>query len=334
MIWIAHTAVNPDSPISDAGVLDEVEGVTNALDELGHPYTTITPEPSLLDFLQKITQSPREDIVFNLVESYRGSPWGEPWIASFYEAFGLIYTGSRPEVLSLCLDKRRTRAVLSQAGYPVAPGIAINDRRVHLDGFEFPAILKPACRDASEGLNASCVIRDPAALQNKIQEMIRDGYWPLLLEKFITGREFSISLLQCDRVWQVISIFEVDFSGLPPEMPHILCFDAKWLTETLAYIGTTTNPIQGDPEVVALLTDLAISVAQDLGLRDYVRVDMRYSHEGQPFIIDVNPNPDISLSGGFFRALATGGLTYTEFVRQVVENAQDRRHETKKLLEA
>jgi D-alanine-D-alanine ligase len=327
MIWIAHTAVDSDSPISDAGVLDEVDGVVQSLCELGYPHATITPEPSLLSFIQQITQNGRDDVVFNLVESFRGSAWGESWIASFFEAFGVIYSGSPPSTLSLCLDKRRTRAVLMEAGFPVAPGLAVRDSRPSLNGLEFPVILKPACRDASEGLNASCVLHDAESLNRKIEEMIREGYWPLLIEKFIAGREFSIALLQREGQWEVISIFEVDFTGLPSHLPHILCFDAKWHEETVAYVGTATNPLAGDPPLHQRLCDLAIRTVEELGIRDYARIDMRFSREEQPFIIDVNPNPDISLSGGFFRAITAGNITYTQFVQQVVENTLNRRHD-------
>ena len=327
MIWIAHTAVDADTPISDAGVLDEVDGVVQSLNELGYPHTTVTPEPSLLTFIQQITQNGREDVVFNLVESYRGSPWGESWIASFYEAFRVTYSGSPPATLSLCLDKRHTRAVLAAAGFPVAPGSSIKDSRPNLNGLDFPIIVKPACRDASEGLNASCVVHDAEALHGKIESMIQEGYWPVLLEKFIAGREFSIALLQREGIWEVISIFEVDFSGLPTHLPHILCFDAKWYEETEAYAGTVTQPMTGDAELYARLSDLAIRTVQELNIRDYARIDMRHSREGQSFIIDVNPNPDISLSGGFFRAITAGNITYTQFVQQVVENTLRRRYE-------
>jgi D-alanine-D-alanine ligase len=328
MIWIAHTAVDANTPISDAGVLDEVDGVVQSLTELGYPHATLTPEPSLLSFIQQITQNGRDDVVFNLVESYHGSPWGEAWIASFYEAFRVTYSGSPPATLSLCLDKRRTRAILAAAGFPVAPGLAVKDSRPNLNGLDFPLIIKPACRDASEGMSASCVVHDEEALHRKIESMIQEGYWPVLLEKFIAGREFSIALLERDGIWEVISIFEVDFSGLPSYLPHILCFDAKWFEETEAYEGTVTQPMTGDPELYEKLCDLAVRTVQEMAIRDYARIDMRSSHEGQPYVIDVNPNPDISLSGGFFRAIAAGNITYTQFVQQVVENTLRRRYES------
>ena len=110
-------------------------------------------------------------------------------------------------------------------------------------------------------------------------------------------------------------------------MPHILCFDAKWYEETEAYAGTVTQPMTEDAELYARISDLAIRTVQELNIRDYARIDMRHSREGQPYIIDANPNPDISLSGGFFRAIAAGNITYTQFVQQVVENTLRRRYE-------
>jgi D-alanine-D-alanine ligase len=326
MIWIAHTAVKEDSLASDAGVMDEVEAVQLALSELGLPCQTVAPEPSLLDFLGKIT-SAEDNLVFNLVESFRDSPWGETWIASFYEAFRLPYTGSPPTALGLCLDKRRARSVLQGIGLPVAPGISIDGQMPNLDAVSFPAILKPACRDASEGLSPDCVIENPQALARKVEELHHRGFSPLLLEKYIKGREFSLTLLQRPQ-WQVVSVFEVDFKGLPEGQPHILCYEAKWAYESVEYEGTLTNPLPGEPELKARLNQIAIQAVQELGLRDYVRIDMRYSDEGQAFIIDVNPNPDISLAGGFFRALASANIQFKDFVRQIIQNARERTHES------
>ncbi len=332
MIWIAHTALQKDSLASDIGVLDEIEGVTLALKELGMPHETISPEPSLLDFLSRITQNKDHSVIFNLVESYRGNPWGESWIASFYEAFNLAYTGSPPETLALCLDKRRARAVLQHRGFSVAPGLAVNDLDFSAHGIEFPAILKPACRDASEGLSPACVVRDLRALKERAEQMFRDGFHPLLLEKYIEGREFAVTVFQRNE-WRVVSVFEVDFNGLPEDHPKILCFDAKWGYDTLAYHGTLTNPLQGDEEIRQRLSEIALAAVRELGVRDYGRVDFRYSRDGQPFIIDVNPNPDISHEGGFYRALASAGITFVEFVQQLILNAEKRRNESTKIVE-
>jgi D-alanine-D-alanine ligase len=324
MIWIAHTAVNENSPASEAGVLDEVLAVKESLEQLGYPHDLATPEPSLPEFLTKIG-SPGTDLVFHLVESYRGNPMGESWIAGLYETLGVPYTGSPPMGLSLCLDKRRARAILKLAGYPVAPAISIDGRPLKLDGFVFPAIIKPSCRDASEGLDASCVVYDPAGLQRKIEEMAAAGFMPLLLEKFIEGREFSLTLLQKGDDWDVVAAFEVDFSGLDLDQPHMLCYDAKWQHDTQAYEGTNTNPMEGDNQIREKLKKIGAGAVKELGLRDYVRIDFRYSKEGRPYIIDVNPNPDISHSGGFYRALASAGIQFKGFVQQVIDNAMSRK---------
>jgi D-alanine-D-alanine ligase len=328
MIWIAHTAVNPDSPASEAGVLDEVHAVREALEQLGYSYTVIAPEYDLPEFLAKISSFP-DSLVFHLVESYHGDSMGESWLAGLYEALRIPYTGSPPIALSLCLDKRRARAILKLAGFPVTPGLSIDGRPLKVDGFTFPAIVKPACRDASEGLDASCVVWDLDSLERKVEELAAAGFMPLLLEKFIEGREFSLTLLENEDDWDAVAFFEVDFSGLDHHQPHMLCYDAKWAHETQAYEGTNTNPMSGDAEIKAKLCRLAVGAVKELGLRDYVRIDFRYSKTGKPYIIDVNPNPDISHSGGFYRALASAGIEFKEFVQQILNNAKRRGHEFK-----
>lgn len=306
-------------------MLQEIDCLQEALDSLGYKHDTISPEPSLPDFLKRIVKNSKVDAVFNLVEGYRGNSWGEPWIASFYEAFSVPYTGSPPATLSLCLDKRRTRAVLHHAGYPVPPAVVIQDLNLdgNLDSIEYPVILKPACRDASEGLTAACVVNGFDQLNAQAERLATEGLLPLLAEKFIEGREFSTALIQ-RQDWEVVAVFEVDFSGLPPDHPAVLCFEAKWKTDSVAYQGTTTNPLDDDPEIEACLKELGINVAREVGLRDYARIDFRTAPDGQHYIIDVNPNPDISSSSGFFRALASAQIEFPAFVQQMIENAQRR----------
>ena len=62
-----------------------------------------------------------------------------------------------------------------------------------------------------------------------------------------------------------------------------------------------------------------------MGCRDYARVDFRMDGEGKLYILEVNPNPDVSLDAGFARALGAAGIDYSDFWLALVRRAYQRK---------
>lgn len=125
---------------------------------------------------------------------------------------------------------------------------------------------------------------------------------------------------------EVLPISEIVFN-LPEGMPRILGFEAKWLEDSLFFQNTVPLcPAPLEPELKRRIESLAVQACSALGVENYARVDFRIRDEdGEPFVIEVNPNPCINPSGsGFARAAAAAGMDYPTLVERLARSALDR----------
>ena len=122
---------------------------------------------------------------------------------------------------------------------------------------------------------------------------------------------------------QVFPFFEIDFSDMPADRPNIVSFEGKWVEDSVEYKGTRPVRCEGlTPELRATIARTAIAAFRAVGLRDYGRMDFRLSKDGIPYVIDVNPNCDLSdLAGGYSRAAKAAGLSYKELILRISELA-------------
>jgi D-alanine-D-alanine ligase len=147
----------------------------------------------------------------------------------------------------------------------------------------------------------------------------------VIVERYLDGREFNVSLLQRGDAVEIVAAAEIDFSAFSGELPRIVDYDAKWNPESFAY-NNTPRVLGGDidPHTLSCIERMSLSAWKALGCLDYARVDIRTDEQGQPFVLEVNPNPDISPDGGFAAALDFANIAYEEFVSVVLENARNR----------
>jgi D-alanine-D-alanine ligase len=123
----------------------------------------------------------------------------------------------------------------------------------------------------------------------------------------------------------LLPISEIDFSGLPPAYPKIVTYNAKWVEGTAEYIGTVgICPAKLVPEVEQRVYEVALKSYQLMEIRDYARVDIRLNNLNTPYVLEVNPNPDISRDSGFARSARMAGMTFEDMIAKIVEIALDR----------
>jgi D-alanine-D-alanine ligase len=253
----------------------------------------------------------RPDVVFNLVESVGGQPRMEAAMAWVLEWLELPYTGSPPEAMSAGLDKAHAKALLRAAGIPT-PGAG------------FPAIVKPRWQDASHGIGPESVVQDSEAAAARVAYVRSRYLQDAIVEEFIEGREFNLSLLGPPESPTLLPPSEIDFSAFTPGRPRVVGFEAKWTEDSPDYRGTTPFFPALEPEVLGVLRGAATGAYTAIGLRDYGRVDIRLHPSRGPYVVDVNPNPDLSLDAGVARAAAHAGTSYSRLVCDLVRVALTR----------
>lgn len=263
--------------------------------------------------------------VFNLCESIHGDNRFECAMPLLMDLASIAYTGSCPFGLSLALRKEKVKDVLRGRGIPVAVGglVASREECANLK-IPFPIIVKPAREDASVGICSASVVDNQAALEARVAYVLENYRQPALVEQFIVGREIYVSVLeQVDDEPLIFPFFEIDFSDMPSDRPKIVSFEGKWVEDSVEYKGT--RPVRCEhlsPELRATVARTALDAFRAIGLRDYGRMDIRLAEDGVPYIIDVNPNCDLSdLAGGYSRAAKAAGLSYKDLIVRIVELA-------------
>jgi len=275
----------------------------------------------------------KPDAVFNLCESIHGDSRFESLMPLLMDLANVSFTGSCSFGLALALRKEKVKDMLRGSGVPVARGyLASSAAPGSRPDLAFPLIVKPAREDASIGISSASVVANPTMLESRIAYVVETYRQPALVEEYIEGREIYVSVLErVDQEPLVFPFFEIDFSDMPPDRPKIVSFEGKWVEESVEYKGTRPTRCTDLPEVTRnLVASTALAAFRALGLRDYARMDIRLSRDGVPYVIDANPNCDLSdLAGGYSRAAKAAGLSYRELILRIVSLALAR-HDTQK----
>ena len=330
LVGIAYNAYDPvvnrpEERLSEASVAEVAESVYAAIAESGTTAVVLPLRESLMMLFRRIKEL-KVDVLVNLCEGFLGRPQLEANVAAMFEAFGIPYTGSPSKALAICQDKFKAKAILNAFGLPTPKGrlVTSTDQKVEVP---FPAIVKPNSEDASLGIYPGSVVRDQAALLDRVSNII-DGYkQPALVEEFIEGREFNVAVLETDKL-QALPVSEIDFSAMPETVPHICSYEAKWFEDHALYAATPAIcPAPIDDVLREKLQNYALAAVQAMGCRDYARVDFRMGSDGRVAILEVNPNPDTSLDAGYCRALRAAGIEYAQFWNQMIDNALRRKEE-------
>jgi len=266
------------------------------------------------------------DVVFNLCESICGDSRFEPLLPLLMEKDGIAFTGSGSFALSLALHKHKAKEILRARQVPT-PGAELLSRADAPVALGFPLIVKPSREDASVGIYSESVVSSTGALSTRVAHVISQYHQPALVEQYIEGREIYVSLLgRPGDTPEVLPFYEIDFSGLPADRPRIVSFEGKWVEGSVEYEGTKPVLCELPAPLRERVGEAARGAFEALELRDYGRVDIRLHADGTPYVIDVNPNCDLShQAGGFAKAARAAGLTYDDVAFRILDLALSRR---------
>ncbi|MCX6815081.1 MAG: ATP-grasp domain-containing protein [Candidatus Aenigmarchaeota archaeon] len=315
--------------ISDQGVMDEISPVKACLEKLGHKVVLIPigrrfrkfdREKIISRFISDIKKS-RPDAVFNLCATFCGDAKLQTLVTYVLDGMKIPYTGSHSNALDLTTDKRKTKEILKNRGVPTPRFRIFNSaKEICTKGMKFPLIVKPNFEDGSVGIEADSVVHTKKQLMKKVAQVVEKYRQPALIEEYIDGRELNVAVFINNGSTEVLPISEIVFRNFPEGVPRITSYTAKWMENSEEYKNTVgVCPAQIPEDVQERIKSLASECINAAGCRDYARVDMRLDSNNQPYVIEVNANPDISPGAGFMRSFSASGRTYDDFVRSVLE---------------
>jgi len=325
----------PADEKSDSKDLSEHSFASNMLEIENHLRTFFSDVSSLAvdrdvnRTIQEITKF-NPDAILNFVESVEGIAHYEYCMAGLYELLEYEYTGNVPQTLGNCLNKKRTKEILYSNGIktPRAITLSPNQKFTRKDiNLNYPLILKLIDEDASIGISENSVVNNYRELRKHYTFLTETYNKKLIVEEYIVGRELNCAVLG----GKTLPISEIDFTGLPENLPKIVTYDGKWIEGSTYYNYTKpVCPANIEESKEKQIKEIAVDAYNVLGCRDYARVDIRLSDDGVPYVIEVNPNPDVSSDSGFARAAAASGKNYNELLFTITNFALQRKYDDPK----
>jgi D-alanine-D-alanine ligase len=272
---------------------------------------------------------PKIDFVLNLCdEGYGNDPRKELHVPAILEMLEIPYTGSNPQCLSYCYDKSLVRGIAKEMGVPVADAFYIKpEDNVYELNIDFPVIVKPNFGDSSFGITQKSVANTIEELNDAILR-IREkfGYEkPILVEEFLTGKELTVGILgNPPESYNVLPLVEEDYSLLPPELPKICGYEAKWLEDSPYFQLLKSLPADIPADTEKQIVEHCMRMSERLETRDYTRFDWRLDEDGNPFLLEVNPNPGWCWDGHLAKMAKFGGYDYAKLLEQILLAATQR----------
>ncbi len=316
---------------SEHGVVQQMQSIATALVRHGHEVSIFSADDEprrLCTFLA----NEQPEVIFNCCESIMGQSRLEMNVAAMYELFGVEYTGSPAFTLGLALDKALTKSLFDARGIPTPKHQLFRGCERFEGNLRFPVIVKPVQEDASIGIDANAIVQNEDELMARVQFILNEFDQPALAEEFIDGRELNVAVIGASdgmsdhpSGMQTLPISEITFDKLPADAPRIVSYEAKWVEDSPMYHATVpVCPAQLPQQVEEDARRIALEAARAVGLRDYGRVDMRMDKNNQLFVLEANPNPDISEDAGFMRAACASGRSYDSTINEILNLASAR----------
>ncbi len=314
----------PYFDIEESDPIKEYEEIAKRLRRVGYDAYILNILDDYNLFLEDIKKN-KPDVIFNFVEIYKDDATLEMSFAGMYELLHIPYTGAPPITLGTCQNKELTKRILQSFGIPTPAFQLISEIKNDYDiRINYPIIVKPVKEDASVGTENESIVENYEALKNRIHYVLTEYEQPALIEEYIDGRELNVAVLG-DEELRVLPISEIDFSRMPDHLYNIVSYQAKWDPLHEAYHKTIPIcPAKLPKKVEEEAKTIALKAFRTMGCRDYARVDMRLSKDKKLYVLEVNPNPDLTEDAGFMRSMKQAGYSYQRALKTIVDLAAKR----------
>jgi len=271
----------------------------------------------------------KPEIVFNIAEGAYGVS-REAQIPAMLDMLQIPYTGSDALTLAICLDKARTKEILSYYKVPTAKFFVVDkieDAENH--NLNFPMIVKPISEGSGKGIYASSFVHTKEELKREIERITSEYNQSALVEEFLSGREFTVAMLGNNGDLKVLPAIEMRYDKYPEGTAPLYSYEAKWILDTKENdFDVFDCPANITKELEAKINKVCMDTYKVLRCRDWSRIDLRLDKNGEPNIIEINPLPGIipdpNENSSFPKAARAAGIDYNDMINTVLASAVKR----------
>jgi len=302
--------------------LREVSVLEEAVRGQGHPVSNVAVVGADLQSCLH-AYDPSQHVVLNWCEQIPGVPRSEAHVARLLETCCFAFTGSTAAVLELCWDKPAVKSLLAQHRVPT-PDWRVCSSPAEAAGWAcFPAIVKPAFEHCSLGLTSEAVVQTPQQLQERIAHIVAAFGRSVLIEDFIDGREFHVTVWGNGHI-SALPPVEMDFAAFSDVRDRLCTYDSKFNPGSPHYEKIRLMiPAPLRPQELGELMSTAIAAYEVLGCRDYARIDIRL-RDGVYYVLDINPNSDLSSETSMAYSAELEGYSYGAMISRIINLAASR----------
>ncbi len=296
---------------------ETIEGIEDSLGHLGHHTERIGNARGLIE---RLARGARWDLVFNIAEGLKGIG-REAQVPAVLDIYDIPYTFSDPLVMSLTLHKSMTKRVIRDAGIPTSDFWVFEGRIEEGDiNFQPPFFIKPVAEGTGKGITPDSIIRRTEDLGPACEAMRKAFSQPVLVERYLPGREFTVGLTGTDSEATVVGTMEIHL--LPKAEQGAYSYVNKENSEELVSYTIKKN---SEASVVKRSEAVALKAWRVLGCRDGGRVDIRCDDGGNPYFLEVNPLAGLHPDHSDLPIISKGvGLSYQALIERILVSASKR----------
>ncbi len=281
------------------------------------PEVNIYPgSPDLPEILKK----DKPDMVFNLVDTVKGSEYLASAIPGMLDLLSIPYTGADLLGFAICCNKFLTKKLLQQAGVPTPAFQFFFDGNEPLDlQLRFPLISKLNESHGGVEITKEAVSENEKHLRDRIKYLISTYKQPVLVEEFIVGREITAFILE--GIHKKVYFAEKVFNK-PDDKFVFATFEDQWMsgpdTEDESTWSYHYEKFESD-----ILKEYSKKAYEVTKMDDYAKFDIRMDSSGRFYFIDTNCNPAFGpreLQTAMSYILELYGVSFQEMLRRLIVN--------------
>lgn len=297
--------------------VETIEGIENALHKLGHQTERIG---HLRPLMKALLEGRRWDMVFNICEGFYGIG-REAQVPALLDAFSIPYVFSNPLTLSLTLDKGMTKRVIRDAGIPTAAFavVTIPGDIARID-LPYPLFVKPVAEGTGKGISGESIIRDPEALNSRCRYLLDRFKQPVLVETYLSGREFTVGITGTGSDATVTGVMEVLLTSKAEPGVYSYTNKEDWRERCRYELA--------NGEIAAACEKVALAAWNALNCEDGGRIDLRCDSNGVPNFIEINPLAGMNPTYSDLPMLSRmNGISYDELIQRIMHSAIQKFHD-------